>query len=158
VKPTLATNYCLDTSSLIAAWVERYPIDHFPRLWDHIGNGLSKGELWVHENVIDELLKRSSDLAKWLKDYPDAIIPFERSIQLRSRNILSQYPGLVREHKAAFSADPFVIAAAIERKLTVVTEESQGTVAKPKIPYICDAEGCQCIRLLDMIRAKAWIV
>jgi hypothetical protein len=25
--------YCIDTSSLIAAWQERYPIENFPPFW-----------------------------------------------------------------------------------------------------------------------------
>jgi hypothetical protein len=28
--------YCIDTSSLIAAWQERYPIENFPRFWDKV--------------------------------------------------------------------------------------------------------------------------
>jgi hypothetical protein len=112
----------------------------------------------VHESVIDELMKRSTDLAKWLKAYPGAIIPFEPSIQRKSSDLLKRYPRLVMEHKAAYAADTFVIATAIERGFTVVTEESQGTSSKPKIPYVCQAEGRPCLRLLDMIRAKAWII
>ena len=27
------TVYCIDTSSLIAAWQERYPIENFPSFW-----------------------------------------------------------------------------------------------------------------------------
>lgn len=158
MKPPRAEVYCVDTSALIAAWDERYPPDHFPRLWDHLGHALTHGEVWVHESVIDELMKRSTDLAKWLKAYPGAIIPFEPSIQRKSSDLLKRYPRLVMEHKAAYAADTFVIATAIERGFTVVTEESQGTSSKPKIPYVCQAEGRPCLRLLDMIRAKAWII
>lgn len=28
--------YCVDTSSLIAAWQERYPIENFPNFWDRM--------------------------------------------------------------------------------------------------------------------------
>ena len=158
MKPISAAVYCADTSALIAAWDERYPPDHFPRLWDHMASALTAGDAWVHESVIDELMKRSTDLARWLKGYPDAIIPFEPSIQRRSREILTRYPRLVMAHKTAFAADPFVIATAIERGFTVVTEEGKGSPAKPKIPDVCHAEGRPCIRLLDMIRAKGWVV
>ncbi len=150
--------YCLDTSALIAAWDERYPIDHFPRLWDHMEAALESGTAVVHESVIDELLKRSKDLAKWIKRIPDAIVPFEREIQIKSRQILSRHPRLVMIHKSAFAADPFVIATASLRGLTVVSEEGFGSASKPKIPDVCKAEGPKCIRLLDLIRENRWVI
>ena len=157
MKSPRAPAFCLDTSALIAAWDERYPIDHFPKLWDHLSVALGCGGAWVHESVIDELKKRSTDLAKWLGGFDDAIIPFEAEIQRRSRELLRKYPRLVMEHKAAFAADPFIIATAMVHGLTVVTEEGKGSLTKPKIPDVCLAEGQPCIKLLDMIRTKGWV-
>lgn len=158
MKKAGAVSFCLDTSALIAAWDERYPIDHFPRLWDHLRDAFRTGGAWVHESVVDELMKRSTELAKWVKNYPEAIIPFDPEIQRRSRSLLQKYPRLVMEHKAAFAADPFIIATAMVHDLTIVTEEGRGSLSKPKIPDVCLAEGQSCIRLLEMIRSSAWVI
>ncbi len=37
--------YCVDTSSLIAAWQERYPIENFPKFWDRMGGLIEDGRL-----------------------------------------------------------------------------------------------------------------
>ncbi len=37
------TRYCFDTSSFIAAWDERYPIDTFPSLWEEVGAAIASG-------------------------------------------------------------------------------------------------------------------
>ncbi len=153
-----ALGYCLDTSSLIAAWDERYPLEHFPRFWDHMDGALDAGRAIVHESVVDELMKRSTDLAKWLKRLPHSIVPFETDIQIKSREILSRHPRLVMAHKTAFAADPFVIATAALRGVKVVSEEGFGSAGKPKIPDVCQAEGPKCIRLLDLIRENSWVI
>ena len=62
------------------------------------------------------------------------------------------------EKKAAFAADPFVIATSIVRGLTVVTEEGPGSPAKPKIPDVCRSKSIECTRLVGMIRAEAWVI
>jgi hypothetical protein len=121
-------------------------------------SALDDGTAVVHESVVDELMKRSTDLAKWIKRIPHAIVPFETNIQKKSREILLRHPRLVMTHKTAFAADPFVIATASIRGLKVVTEEGFGSSSKPKIPDVCAAEGPKCVRLLDLIKENGWIV
>jgi hypothetical protein len=53
-------------------------------------------------------------------------------------------------------ADPFVIATAQVRGLTVVTEEKGGTDTKPKIPSVCAALRVPCINVLSFIRDQGW--
>jgi hypothetical protein len=61
--------------------------------------------------------------------------------------------------KQRFAADPFVIAAARVRSLTVVTEEGRtGKLAKPNIPDVSDAYAQECINLIGLIRAEAWLI
>ncbi|MBI1263321.1 MAG: DUF4411 family protein [Alphaproteobacteria bacterium] len=36
--------YCIDTSSLIASWDERYPPEFFPRFWDNLDGGVTTGK------------------------------------------------------------------------------------------------------------------
>jgi hypothetical protein len=147
----------MDSSALIAAWDERYPPTNFPKLWGLIDGALGNGRMFVSDNVMDELDKKSDDLCKWLKQRPHAIVPLEQAIQQEGRALLLKYPKLVMERKQAFAADPFVIATAKVMGHIVVTEEGNGSANKPKIPDVCRAEGLQCIKLIDVIRSEAWV-
>jgi len=53
-------------------------------------------------------------------------------------------------------ADPFVIATARVKGLTVVTEEKGGTTNKPKIPSECQALGVSCVNVLSFLRDQGW--
>jgi hypothetical protein len=150
--------YCIDSSALIAAWDERYPPENFPKFWALMDEALANGRIIVSEFVIDELMKKSQDLAAWLKDRPNAIVPAVVDIQAQVKRLLVQYPRLVIEKKQAFAADPFVIATAAVRGGIVVTEEGfTGSMNRPNIPDVCRAEGQTCIKLIEMIRAEAWV-
>lgn len=54
--------YCIDTSALIAAWEERYPIDHCPRFWKAINDIVAAGRLVAPVPVLKEIEKKSDDL------------------------------------------------------------------------------------------------
>lgn len=150
--------YAIDTSSIVAAWDERYPPENFPRFWDLLDVALTQGLVLVPEAVIDELDKKSKDAAVWLKQRQTAIVPYENDIQLQARAILAQHPRLVMLKKMAFAADPFVIGTAIVRGVAVVTEEGPGSPSRPHIPDVCRAKGVECLNLLAVIRAQAWII
>lgn len=154
----MAPRYCLDSSSIIAAWDERYPPDNFPAFWAQLDLAVTEGLLVVPEAVIDELDKRSKDAAAWLKQRGSCIIGYETEIQRAAKNILATHPKLVMAKKVAFAADPFVIATALVKRLTVVSEEGRGSPAKPHIPDVCQLENVECIKLLAVIRAEGWVI
>lgn len=150
--------YCIDTSALIAAWDERYPIDVFPQLWAGVAAIIEEGRLICPEEVAHELDKRSKDLAAWLLEAGPIMIPNDQDTVNHVARILASHERLVAERKRASSADPFVISLAKLRAAIVVTEEGQGTEAKPKIPTVCTAYRVECISLLDFIRAESWMM
>ena len=80
------------------------------------------------------------------------LVPPDEAIQKRVAEILGKYPRLVDTLKGRSQADPFVIATAMERDAVVVTGEIMGTATKPRIPFVCQAEGIRCITFLEMIR------
>ena len=57
-------HYFLDTSALVAAWEERYPIELFPEVWDFISS--LGNRLWVCEEVRDEVERHTEVLLHWL--------------------------------------------------------------------------------------------
>lgn len=152
-------SYCADTSSLIAAWEERYPPENFPQFWDRL-EGLSQtSRALIPEAVVDETDKRSKELNKWLKDRPHAIVSYETEIQQEAKSILAAHPLLVKQSKSRFAADPFVIATARVKSLVVLTEETpSNSDNRPKIPDVCRAMSIECVNLITLIRREKWVI
>jgi hypothetical protein len=86
------------------------------------------------------------------------IVVLDAEIQTRATPIINSFPSLTNVKSVmSGSADPFVIALAQERKLTVVmAEKSKPT--KPKIPDVCRALDIPCITLVEMFRREGWRV
>jgi len=152
--------YCIDTSALIAAWEERYPIENFPKFWDYLDEMISLRRITAPPEVIEETSKKSHELYAWLKARENAFITdYTPKILANVRSILAQFPRLVAAHKMAFAADPFVIGLAQENGLAVITQENlSNSVAKPSIPNVCNALGVKWKPLLHLIRDERWII
>ena len=115
--------YCIDTSCLIAAWDERYPIDSFPNFWRLIDGSIHAGKIVAPQAVHDETEKKSKDLHDWLADRKRMFLESDEPTQREVKAILARHPRLVAEKKLRFAADPFIIATARLQGLTIVTEE-----------------------------------
>lgn len=152
------TQYCADTSALVAAWVERYPKDHFPGLWTKFGRLIEAGAVFAPDEVRTELLKRSKDLVEWLDSFEGFFIDTDEAVLDVVTNILRTHPKLVMERKVAYAADPFVIALAQIKGASVLTEEGPGSEGKPRIPFVCQTYGVACCNLLNLIKAQRWIL
>ncbi|WP_181313732.1 DUF4411 family protein [Phreatobacter cathodiphilus] len=150
--------YCVDTSAFIAAWVERYPIDTFPPLWDELATLIAAGRLIAPEAVQDELDKKSKDLLDWFEAAGSPFVKTDAALIAEAMRILQMHERLVMESKRASAADPFVIALARTRGCIVVTEEHGGTAAKPKIPFVCNGYGVPCLSLLDLLRTEGIVI
>jgi hypothetical protein len=151
--------YCIDTSCLIAAWDERYPIDSFPNFWRLMDRAIQGGRIVAPQAVHDETEKKSSDLHDWLADRKQMFFVLDEPTQREVRVILATHPRLVAEKKQRFAADPFIIATARLQALTIVTEERPtGSMNRPNIPDVCSYYGLTYINLLQLIRAEAWVI
>jgi hypothetical protein len=151
--------YCIDTSSLIAAWQERYPIENFPVFWRKIDELIAKGRLVSPIEVLNETKKRSDDLHAWLKQRGQMFRELEDAIQIEAANVLAKFPRLVGQKKLRTSADPFVIALARVDGLKIVTDEKPtGSLDRPNIPDVCTAMGMPSIGLLDVIKGEKWVI
>ena len=151
--------YCIDTSSLIAAWQERYPIENFPAFWTKVDDLINSGRLVAPIDVFYETKKRSDELHAWLKKRPAMFRELEDAIQIAAAQVLAQFPRLVGEKKLRSSADPFVIALARIEGFQLVTEEKPtGSPTRPNIPDVCAEIEVTPINLLQLIRAEGWVV
>lgn len=136
----MAATYCIDTSCLIAAWEERYPIDNFPNFWNLLDRAIQAGRIVAPQAVHDETAKKSKDLHKWLADRDGIFLELDEATQREVKAILARHPRLVAEKKQRFAADPFIIATARLQALTIVTEERPtGSLNRPNIPDVCGA-------------------
>jgi hypothetical protein len=155
----MADTYCIDTSSLIAAWQERYPPENFPAFWVKMDALVADGRLIAPVEVLHETKKRSDELHTWLKARSVMFRELDDAMQIEVGQILSQFPRLVGEKKLRTSADPFVIALARIEGLQLVTDEKPtGSLARPNIPDVCQQLGMPWIGVLQLIRAEKWVV
>lgn len=153
------TVYCVDTSALIAAWQERYPIENFPRFWDRLDAFIAEGRLVSPDEVLRETGKRSDELHAWLKARGSMFRELAEPIQIEAAQVLARFPRLVGEKKLRTSADPFVIALAKIEGWPILTEEKPTfSTNRPNIPDVCSALGVRTVSLLEVIRAERWVV
>lgn len=148
--------YCFDTSVLIECWSRSYPPDVFPGLWIKLDDLIAQQEVLCADEVRIELERQEDDLAAWINARPHLFIPLDEAIQRATSEVLARHPLLMKATKNRNGADPFVIATAQVRGLTVVTEEQGGTEAKPKIPSVCAALRVPCVNVLSFIRDHGW--
>ena len=153
--------YSLDTSALIAAFHERYPIENFPSLWREIETLIKNGRLKMSQIVFEEAM-RDTEIKQWCDDNQlkqDFQVPIDESVQERVNEVLSQFPRLVDSRTGKSGADPWVIALAmITQNCVVVTEENPtNRVNRPKIPDACAYFNLQCLKIVDLIEKENWI-
>jgi predicted nucleic acid-binding protein len=148
--------YCFDTSVLIECWSRSYPPDVFPGLWVKLDALIAQQEVLCADEVRVELERQEDDLTKWIKVRPQLFVPLDDAIQRATSEVLARHPLLMKATKNRNGADPFVIATAQVRGLTVVTEEKGGTDTKPKIPSVCAALRVPCVNVLSFIRDQGW--
>ena len=148
--------YCIDTSSLIAAWIERYPPEHFGSFWTSVDDLITEGRLISSTEVEEEIVRQDDGLKAWCDDHPELFLAIDHDQQVGVTKILKKYPQLTKAFPTRNRADPWVIALAQLKDATVITEEGPGTTKKPKIPFVCEDLGIPCVGLVEMIRVEGW--
>ncbi len=152
-----ATVYCIDTSSLVRAWTEAYPLDVFPSFWDRIDELFEDGRITAPDEVLRETSKRDDGLHKWLKQRSGMFAAIDDDLQKSVTEVMADHPFLVKNRPGKNAADPWVIALARITGSTVVTEEVVDQSAKyPKIPSVCCEYKVPWVRLLNVIRTEGW--
>jgi Domain of unknown function (DUF4411) len=151
------TIYCIDTSSIIKWYVEDYPPSIFEGLQDRIEELIAAGRLFSPRAVLDEI-KPGDDCHKWCKGQDGLFTEESVSVQGIVSAIMARHHNREKPHKGISGADPFVIAMAKDGRVnwTVVADEHPGSADNRKIPFVCNAEGVECITFQQMILAEGW--
>lgn len=149
--------YSLDASALIEPWRDLYPRRIFKGFWERYEDLVASGDAVAIEEVYKEIEKKDDELLEWTKVRREMFVPLETDIQLALAEVLSLSEKMVGNQKGRNAADPWVIALAKARGLTVVTmERSNGKLHKPKIPDVCQAFNVPCIDILGLVDKEGW--
>lgn len=148
--------YCFDSSSLIAAWHERYPPTHFKSFWASLGALIAAGVAIAPEEVRDEISVKDDGLRAWSEGHASLFQALDLEQQQAVREILAHHRLLAKDFRGRNRADAFVIALAKTTKAAVVSEEKPGSPSRPKIPEICARLGVRQIGLLELIQEQGW--
>jgi hypothetical protein len=158
--------YVIDTSSLIE--LKKFPEDVFPSLWKNIETLIASGFIISHREVLKELSYQDDSLKRWAQKQKKFFKELDAYQIKIVKEILRKYPSLAKSEGESPSADPFVIALAIElerdpqktldpsfKKRVVVSEERlRGT--RVRIPFVCREYGIECITMIEMCRSEGW--
>ena len=162
-------NYLLDTNALITPFNLYYPFDIAPGFWHQMELAISKKNVFIIDNVYDEIMNENDNLASWLKSVDNL-----NRLSTKTHEIINNY-GQVQRYVAECGyykkrgidawadekiADPWLIAAAIKYKAVIITFEKSiiGISAKGqtfksvKIPDVASQFKIRCENLFYFMR------
>lgn len=152
----MSVRYSIDTSALLDAWVRWYPPEVFVSLWEKLDGLVNDGVVVASDEVKNELQRKADDVHDWVSARTHMLVPIDDGIQHRVLLIMQKFPKFADERTGKSMADPFVIALAQDRGLTVITGEKGGSAARPRIPFVCAQYGVPCIDFTQLIRQCGW--
>ena len=137
----MKTIYVIDACALIDA-ARNYNMSKksFSHIWAALDDLIQNGELISSTEIMDEL--KDDDLKAWAKQHKECFLPLTRDVQVKTTEVLSQFPTLIKIRSTGNSnADPFLIATAVLQGGTIVTNEKLGDnkTQDYKIPNVCQA-------------------
>ena len=149
--------YSVDTSAIIEGWIRSFPPDLAPHAWMKIEESINDGLLVASEEVLIELEKKHDKIYEWACQRKHMFVPTDEKIQEAVRSILRDHKKLIDIGRNRSGADPFVIALALVKRLSVVTSENlSGSLERPKIPDVCAALGIRCLNMVELFREQGW--
>lgn len=117
------------------------------------------GQIFVIDEVMTELKRKDDGIYKWIEDRESMIVSIETDVQSCLVEIMANYPRLVDTKKNRSGCDPWVIALAQARGLSVVSaEKASGSLVKPKIPDVCKDLAVPYVEVVDFFRKQGWRV
>ena len=146
--------YCFDSMSFIYL-VKRYPkhIAAFKPIWSALETMIGKSLILSPMESYLEIEYGGDEVSEWVKENKRHVFlePDEKDIET-VKKILSKYPNLHDTKKKRHDADPFVIALALNRGLTPVTDEKRTHIdGKKNIANVCLNYGIKTMTLVEFI-------
>jgi predicted nucleic acid-binding protein len=150
------TKYVIDTSAFIDL-KRMYPQDIFQSLWMKFQESLEENVIISHIEVHNELQTKDDELARWLKPMKKYFLEdgmLEESKLITTIGI--KYENFINKPKK-FYADPWIIAQAKFKNLTIITQESKRD-DRERIPKIAkEMFNIECLSLFELMRVERWV-
>jgi len=141
-----------DTSAFLNGRNDHLPPRTFPSVWQLVADALTDGRIFLPRAVWVEACAQDDHTKAWIKDHT-AIDPIEEVQRAVGEIYLQFSAGSGRRD----GADPFVIAEARHRDLTVVTYEGRSFSGVPtrrwerSMPGICQHFAVPCCTLPEAL-------
>lgn len=137
----MKTIYVIDACALIDA-AQNYNMSKksFTHIWNELNEMIRNGQLISSTEIMDEL--KDDDLKDWAKKHRECFLPLTQDVQEKTKEVLAQFPNLIKVRSTGNSnADPFLIATALIKGGSIVTNEKLGDekTKDHKIPNVCQA-------------------
>lgn len=142
-----------DTSAFLNGWHDHLPPATFPTVWDVVGEAMREAQIITPREVYREITKLDDDVSKWVKERSAHVTEPIAEVQRRAGEIAAMFP----QPGVRNRADPFVVAEAQVRGLTVVTYEGRSFSGLPTrnwsrtMPGICNHLGVPCRTLPEAL-------
>lgn len=141
--------FLLDANVFIFAHRDYYPPERVPEYWSWLAYNAANGNIKVPQPIWDELKPQDEELKDWFKAHKDDFILNPDDSDMLIPDVLDKYaPDLTDAEIEQIGNDPFLIAAALRYKATVVSKEGSKPSKKRanrKIPDVCRDLGVLCI-------------
>lgn len=145
--------FVFDTSAYVNGWHDHYPPATFPSVWELIETALGDGRVISPREVYTELMHKEDDVCAWAKRHVGGFVEPIEEAQREAGAIYATFPNPgLRD-----AADPWVIAEAKVRGLTVVTYEGRTFRGVPtknwgrQMPGICRHHGIPSLTLPEAL-------
>ena len=153
--------FLLDSNVFMTPSRSYYPFDFAQGFWRHMKTAVSSGDVFILDVVYDEIMKGKDDLAEWLKDTAVSQLKVQDLEVIREYANVQNYisacnlykPQAIAEWAKRDIADPWLIAAAIAKKYTIITLEIHGNPQpnqKAKSIKIPDVSDHFCVKYYDL--------
>lgn len=152
----MAALYVFDTCAILETWVRNFPRDVAPGLWERLEALMDEGVIVAPDEVFEEIARKEDDVHEWAKARRERLfVPIDDRQAACVREIVNGNPNMLKSGRNR--ADPFVIALAEVKSLTVVTEEGlDGSDRRPKVPYVCGLRSVPCTNVVGLMREQGW--
>jgi len=154
--------YVIDSDVFIDAKNRHYGFDIVPAFWIWIEQQHRAGRVFTVQRVADEVLAGADELADWMDAQPASFRLSAQPEDQPSLQAVSQWATSAGYQQAAVAtflqvADYFLVAQALSRGFTVVTQEISDPVVsrkRIKIPDACKAVGVPWMTPFMMLRTE----
>jgi len=152
--------YLLDADVFLQAKNKHYGFDFCPAFWSWLLEQGRAGRVGSVVRVGEELLAGSDELAEWASDVADELFLPPDGAVTEALDTVATWAGSQNYKESAMRefmtcADSWLVAHALAKNCTVVTQERRSDSAKKiKIPDACAGLDVPCIDTFKMLRVE----